>query len=57
MDKEKVAKILSRNEVLHRYGETSGEFFANLVRDMVDNLSTGEVFEDVRRRYYVPVLE
>lgn len=48
-----IAKILSENDTLHRYGESQGEFFTNLIRDMADDLEADATkFEETRKKYH-----
>lgn len=37
-NRDMVGKHLSENAMLHVYGETSGEFFSNMIRDIADEL-------------------
>ena len=49
----RVAKLLSENEALHRYSETEGEFFTNLIRDMFDESDFSETPpNDLQLKYY-----
>jgi len=43
--------------MLHRYGETSSEYFSNLIRDISDELADGGGFEDVRKKFYAMVVK
>jgi hypothetical protein len=48
----KVAKWLSENETLHTYSETPGEYFMNLIRDLVDDSEDGATTEQLRAKYF-----
>jgi hypothetical protein len=48
----KIAKILSKNDSLHHFPETSGEFFTSLIHDIADELGDGSSLTTLRLKAY-----
>jgi hypothetical protein len=41
-----VGNLISKNDERHRFGETKGEFFVNLIRDFIQDIGEGEITEE-----------
>jgi hypothetical protein len=47
-----VGILISKNDERHRFGETKGEFFVNLIRDFIQDVGGGEITDDQFRELW-----